>query len=481
MIKRLTLTLLLVSMLLAACGPNNTPDAKSTPTDVSAPRPTLRIPKATLALPTDAPFSPATLRGVRVNLWHGLDGKTGATLSRMAAEFSQKNEWGVQVDVISQKNLSSLNEALSTVIRTPQQPDLILALPENAQGWDAQGLVADLAPYVRHSTLGLSADDIKDIPAAFWQQGQVGARQLSAPAMRSGRFLFYNVSFAKTLGFTAPPLNADDFRKQACAANASWKADDDQTNDYLGGLITEDVITDIDAPWTAYAWLKSQDGDVYTDKKYAFLTPENQKALEFLADLRNNDCIWPWHFALDTSNDEALDVHKKMLFDGALATHKALFMAGSLPDLSRQRAAFAGSTDQWTVIPFPGATPAIVVYGPDYIMLKSDTPRQWAAWLFIRWMLMPENQARWARETSLFPMRISAVGLLDNIRNANPQWAAAFDLLPQAKTYPQSPLWSKARLVLGDGFFQLFQLNPTASDVSRTLKMMDGTVDELGK
>ena len=467
MIKRPILTLLLLSMLLAACAPNVVllhPEADTTPTQLAAPKPTLHIPSATAVSATEIPFSPASLSGVRVTLWHGLDGQTGATLSRMAAEFSQKNEWGVQVNVVSQKNLSSLAQAADAVMRTPQQPDLLLALPENAQGWDTQGLVTDLTPYVKHAKLGLSADEIKDIPAAFWRQDQLGQRQLSAPAMRSGRFLFYNVSFAKALGFTAPPASADDFRKQACAANASWKTDTDQTNDGFGGLVIENAMTDIDSPWTAYAWLRSQGSDVYTDGNFAFLTPENQSALGFLTGLRNDGCAW---LSVATAGDEAL------------AVHKALFVAGSLQNLRSQRAAFAGLTDQWTVIPFPGITPAIVVYGPDYIVLKSDAPHQWASWLFIRWMLSPENQARWARETSLFPMRISAVDLLDNIRNANPQWAAAFDLLPQAKIYPQSPLWSKARLVLGDGFFQLFQLNPTENDVTQTLKLMDSTVEEL--
>jgi hypothetical protein len=93
-------------------------------------------------------------------------------------------------------------------------------------------------------------------------------------------------------------------------------------------------------------------------------------------------------------------------------------------------------------------------------------------------MLAPEQQLRWSRETGTFPMRTSVMEQL-NIRSANPQWAAAFDLLPQAKTYPQTALWSKARLVLGDGFFQLFQLNPSADDVSEILQIMENTVKEL--
>lgn len=463
--RQLTLIFLLLSIVLTACSP-----ATASPTPRSIPtvkrQPPTRTPEPIPAAPTEMPLSPNTLSGVRVKLWHGLDGLTAATLNRMAFDFSQKNEWGIQVDVVSQKNLSQLVQATDAALRESNQPDIAVALPENAQGWDAQGLVTDLYSYIHHSKLGLSTDEIKDIPAAFWKQDQIGNKQLGLPAARSGRFLFYNVSFAKALGFTTAPVSADDFHKQACAANASWKADTDLTNDGFGGLVIENAMLDIDSPWTAYAWLRAQGGDVFADGKYAFFAPENQSTLNFLAGLRNEGCAW---LSSATSSTEAL------------AAHKALFVAGSLQSLRAQRAAFAGLTDQWTVIPFPGATPAIVTYGPDYVVLKSTAQRQLAAWLFIRWMLSPENQARWARETTLFPARTSALALLDNIRSANPQWVAAFDLLPQAKIYPQSSLWSKARLVLGDGFFQLFESNPSQSDVIRTLHLMDDTVADLSK
>lgn len=462
--RKLTLGFLLISILLAACTPTSAP----TPTNVSTPRqrPT-DLPQPIPDTPTEPPLGGTdTLKGVHVTLWHGLDGLTGATLSRLAFEFSQKNEWGIQVDIVSQKNLTLLVQSTDEALRAVHPPDIAVALPENAQGWAAQHLVTDLAPYMHNSQVGLSDDEIKDIPAAFLQQDQVGASQWGLPAARTARFLLYNASFAKELGFTTPPASADDFRKQACAANAFWKTDKDQTNDGFGGLVIENEMSDIDAPWTAYAWLRAQGGDVFTDGQYAFFGDANQTTLNFLAGLRNDGCAW---LSIATSSAEAL------------AAHKALFAAGSLQNLKVQRAAFAGLPDVWTVIPFPGATPAIVAYGPDYVVFNSTEQRQLAAWLFIRWMLSPEIQARWARETSTFPMRTSTLALLDNIHNANPQWAAAFDLLPQAKTYPQSPLWSKARLVLGDGFFQLFQSNPSASDVIRTLHLMDDTVKDLGQ
>jgi ABC-type glycerol-3-phosphate transport system substrate-binding protein len=472
--RLIALTFLLVCILLTACSPSvilltrePKPTLTSAPTLV--PPTAAPTPKPTPVPGTKLGVGPDTLRGVTVSLWHGLDGESGALLAQMANEFSQTNSWGILMDVLSQKNQSLLVQAVETALPSPEHPDIVLAFPEHAQAWDQ---VADLTPYVANPDYGFSSAEIADVPSAFWKQGQVAhrtstssvQRQLSVPAVRTARFLFYNVSFAKDLGFTAPPASADDFRKQACAANASWKTDKDQTNDGYGGWVLDNPVSDSDAPWTAYAWLRALGGEVYAGEQYNFSTPENQSALAFLAQVRSDGCAW---LSSAPSNYEAL------------TNHKALFAAGSLQNLRSQRAAFAGSPDQWTVIAFPGAAPAIVAYGPDYIVLKSSETRQLAAWLFIRWMLSPENQARWVRGTGLFPMRNSTVALLDNIRNANPQWTAAMDLLPQARTYPQDVTWPKARLVLGDGFFQLFQLNPTANDVTRTLKEMDTTLQSL--
>ncbi len=465
--RRLALTLLLTSLLLSACAPTvilltREPEATSTelptPEPSATPAPT-QIPGAKLGIGPDA------LRGVSVTVWHGLDGESGALFAQMAAEFSLSNSWGIKVQVTAQKNMQLLGASVDSVLGTPEYPDVVLALPEQALAWNARGVVTDLTPYLSHAQFGFSTAEIDDFPAAFLKQGEIGAQRLGVPAVRTARFLLYNVSFAKELGFTAPPQTAEDFRKQACAANASWKTDTVQTNDGYGGWVLDNPVTDTDAPWTAYAWLRAFGGDVYADGKYKFSTPENQFALDSLAELRSDGCAW---LSSATTNAEAL------------AGRKALFSAGSLEGLREQRAAFASSPDQWTVIPFPGKDPTIMAYGPDYVILKSSEVRQLAAWLFVRWMLSPENQARWARETGLFPLRSSAIDLLQNIRTANPQWAAAVDLLPRAKIYPQAASWRKARLILGDGFFALFQpLTPAADGAAVVLDEMDATLQDL--
>jgi ABC-type glycerol-3-phosphate transport system substrate-binding protein len=461
---RLALALLLLAGLLSACAPtvltrdlSGAATGDSTPEPVSTPSPT-PVPNAKFGVGPDA------LRDVSVTVWHGLDGEAGSLFTQLAAEFSLTNSWGIKVDVTGQKNMQLLGESVDAALRTPHYPDLVLALPEQALAWDAQGVVTDLTPYFSHPQFGFSSAEIDDIPAAFLKQAEIGARRLSVPAARTARFLFYNTSFAKELGFNAAPRSADDFRAQACAANASWKTDQDETNDGYGGWVLDNPTVDINAPWTAYAWLRAFGGDVYADGQYTFSSPTNQFALDSLAELRGDGCAW-----LSTAAGNA----------EALANRRALFAAGSLDGLAEQRLAFAGSPDLWTVIAFPGKNPAIVVYGPDYVILKSSEAHQLAAWLFVRWMLSPENQARWTRETGLFPLRSSAIEMLSNIRSANPQWAAAVDLLPLAKIYPQAASWRTARLVLGDGFFALFQLGTSSDGGAQVLDEMDTTLQDL--
>ena len=117
----------------------------------------------------------------------------------------------------------TLSDAITTSITSGGKPDLVAALPEQVLAWEAAGAVVDLNPYVSDPTWGLKSSEIADIPAVFWAQDSVGGRRLGVPAQRSTDLLFYNKTWAHELGFTHPPATADEFRQQACAANASFQ------------------------------------------------------------------------------------------------------------------------------------------------------------------------------------------------------------------------------------------------------------------
>ncbi len=455
--------LLLSAILLGACTPTVTlltGEPAASPTVVaSIPMPPPAVSSTLVPPPTRAPdlgISPSALQGVEVVVWHGWDGSSASLFAQLAAEFSLSNRWGVKVRVAPQQNLSLLAAAMDKALPLAEYPDLVVALPEQLLGW--KPALADLTPYVSQPDLGL---DQEDFPPAFWEQSWVDGVRYGLPAARSARFLFYNLGFARDLGFETAPQTLDEFRKQACAANAFWKQDADLTNDGYGGL-----ALDVSPAWqTPYSWLAVSGGQVFGDGELLFNTPENLAALEFVSKLRAADCAWP---SASASNFEHL------------VARRALFITGNLGDLAEQQAAFAvsASTDKWTVLPFPGEQPGIVAYGPDYAVLKSDPARQLAAWLFLRWMLEPQNQARWAEETGLFPVRTSALELLKSERSVNPQWSAALDLIPLSKSYPQTAQWKLANRVLADGFMAYFKSFPNTA-LEEVLTAMDVTFEEL--
>jgi hypothetical protein len=110
--------------------------------------------------------------------------------------------------------------------------------------------------------------------------------------------------------------------------------------------------------------------------------------------------------------------------------------------------------------------------------LQSNESRQFAAWMFIRWMLETQNQVRWSHSTGLLPVTIPAGKILEADKTVTPQWAAALDLIPQASLYPQTGDWLLADKVLADGFSAYFRSFPNGS-LAGVLGMMDATIWDL--
>ncbi len=453
--RSLTLSLpavlgLLAALILSACAPS-TPSAVSTSSlppaaaETSTPSP---IPLPTLSV------DPASLRGVSLHVWHAFGGETAQLFEEHAALFNAYNEWGIIVTPSGYGDYLTLAEAMQSAIEAGGTPHLVVALPEQALAWQSLGLTADIAPYLGDPAYGLESGAAEDIPAAFWTQA-------GFPAQRSARYLFYNKTWAQELGFSAPPQTPDEFRQQACAANAAFRADADPQNDGYGGWI-------VDTHWqTTYSWVLALGGEVTDGNAYQFRTDPNLAALEFLKGLYDDACAW-----LTTADTPF----------AAFAERKALFVTGDLgdaplTDLAMQNAA---SSDEWTLIPFPGVEgEALVAYGPDYIILRSSDVEQLAAWLFIRWMAAPERQARWVETTDLLPLRASVLEMIAPYRAAAPQWDEAVSYLPLAQGTPQLASWGQARYLLEDGLNFIFQADLPLEGLPPVLDEMQSMAEEL--
>ncbi len=458
---------LALALILSACAP---PVPAETP--VPAPERTAvptPSPEETAAAPTPVStlgVAPDALRGIEVVVWHALEGPAGELFDRQVAEFNRQNPWGVTVRSRLFRSYNELDEQVDLTMSTLEQPGLVIALPEQIMAWDLQGQVVELTPYLVDAFWGYSEAELADFPAVYLDQDRAGDRQLGMPAQRSSRFLFYNQSWARELGFSSAPSRAGEFETQACAANLSFRTDADALNDGFGGWVVDGD------PQTALSWLYAFGGSAGPDSEagYAFQSNENRKALEYVKGLYDRNCAW-----LTLTGTSRYDV---------FAARKALFVSGTLSDIPAQSRAMvaAANSDEWTLIPYPGDQGiGQVVYGPSYTLLESVQIEQVAAWLFVRWMLEPERQPAWVEASGLLPLRASAFAELESYRRSHPQWEAAASLIPQGQVIPRRPSWRVVKFVLGDAFWSLFRMNRPLEDIPAVLEEIDLTAQELSQ
>ena len=451
----------LTALMLCSCLPAG-PAISGKPTATMPPTTAGPSPTATSTAHPAIQVTPAALQGVTLQVWQAFSGPAGQLFSQGVAEFNSTNSWGLNVVSSGYGDYTSLAEAVSGTFGSTQVPDLVVALPEQTSGWSTAGRVVDLTPFLSDPTWGLGSAALQDIPAVFWSE-PAGTPHFGIPAERSEHFLFYNETWAHELGFTSPPQTAAEFQQQACAANASFLLDSDPSNDGYGGWV-------VDSSWqTIYSWLLAFGGGVVTDGGYRFDTPQNLAALEFLKGLYDDHCAW-----ISTA-DTPLN---------AFAGRLALFISGDLAEvpLVSQAMSAANNHDDWTVLPFPGEQrEAVASYGPDYTVLTTTPVHELAAWVFIRWLLSPQEQARWVETTGLLPLRSSSIPLLQSYPTSSEQWLAAVNEQSSAQTVPSLASWDSLRYVLADGTNTIFQTNTPQGQISFVLDEMDTMAQELGR
>lgn len=455
---RLLTVLLLAALWVSACGPGRSTPVPDSTASAAA------VTEALSDTPTHTPpieVDPAALRGVELRVWHAFSGEALPLFTAQAAQFAAVNEWGLRVTATAYGDYAALFAAVQEALAAGEAPDLVAALPEQALAWDASGRVVDLNPYVGDPVWGPGSEAVADVPSLFWAQDVVGGKRLGVPAQRSARFLFYNQTWAHELGFDSPPGTAQDFRQQACAANASFRLDASPQNDGYGGWV-------VDSNWqTVYSWLLAFGGGAPQGGAYAFQSDPNLAALEFLKGLFDENCAWV-----------SLAPASADLF----ARRTALFVSGDLAEVPLVTGAMSRleNDDEWTVLPFPGTEgSALTAYGPSYTLLVSTPERQLAAWLFARWLLSSEIQAQWVEATGMFPLRLSAVEMVRPFRSVYPQWDAALADLALARGTPPLASWRKARYLLEDGLTFIFRTNVPLEQIPSVLEEMDAMAEEF--
>jgi multiple sugar transport system substrate-binding protein len=440
------------------------PTATSQPaTATSTPRP------SQTPLPTEVSvlkLDPGLLKGVKLSFIHPWSGTLGQAVERITTEFNNENIWGVKVEIIAAGSSGEAFNHVNASLENGKQPQIAAVPPEHIAAWsENKDLVVDLGPFINDAEWGIKPEEIKDFNPQIWNQTILEGRQTGIPAQRYLQLIIYNQTWAEELGFREIPQSPDQFRDQVCAATHANLTDKNKEKIGTGGYI---VTTD---PNTQMAWMSAFDLDysqISGEKEYHFEQPAAEKSFSFLRQLFDKSCAW---------------LSRNPLPFDYFAQRQTIAYATTMLDLPEQEAALkaAGSSDRWTVIPFPGpeSKPIVLQNGLNYVLLKSNPPEELAAWLFLRWLMLPRNQIKMIEASGSLPLSQSASDGLSDYRDQHPQWASAISLLDKSKIIPVQPSWRLVKGILEDAAWQLFQ--PTLQPIPDILKQLDETIPEVIK
>ncbi len=454
--------LIVLILMLAACQPAGTATPEVPTTTAKSPS-LVKTSAPTLTPIPDIAVDTAKLDQLQIRILHPWTEDTGVMMTQLVDQFNQTNQWGIFVIEIAPGSAGLAQEKYRELLLDKQSPDVLVMSPSQLMHSDSvYGNVLDLNPYVQSAKFGLFPEEQEDFLPAFWNESLAQGKRFGVPAQRTTEMLFYNVTWAKELGFTNPPATWAAFREQVCAANASMRKDADPVDDGLGGwIINTNALTTL-------SWLRTFGSDPVQETEAQFLSVESEEAFSALLKLSTDSCAWL------SRQPQPYDY---------FTNRQALMYSGSMQDLRKQthNNTRLESEDEWIVLPYPpGAREAFVLTeGVDYGITTSTDVRQLAAWLFVRWLSTPNQQAWFLRSSGTLPLGEAVLPLVSDLEEDYPVWGDAVAFSDLAVTLPVSKELDIIKTVVEDGGWQLFKTGLKSDAIQTLLSQIDMTIAEM--
>ncbi len=410
---------------------------------------------ATAPAATKPPAPTATLRppavtaapgAIRINVWHHFSAPEQVEMmQRFADEFNAKNPQ-YYVVVTMQGTTGDIGRKVNAAITAGALPEIATGNPGDVFDWNTSGAVVALDDYIKDAKDGLTADQLTDmtmkVPNGELFFDQVGGKTLGVSPGRSMSVLYYNADMLKAAGFNDPPATWDDFDK-ICAAVTKG-------DNYCFAISSPSVETSVFA-----SWVFSRGGTYVSpdEKKATFDDAAGVDSLMWLKNLVSKG--WAKTPSTTTRGDQA-----------DFGNGKLAFTFGSSAGLPFYADGVAGRKEgpfQWSIAPYPAGPKGkqiVDFFGPSMAVLKTTPDKQRGAWLFVKFMLQPQNLVEFGLRLSYFPATKTARDTIvamdaDKVKGTNarialvlPQFKKAIGFIPMGVREPISPAWQGARAII---------------------------------
>ncbi|MGC9333034.1 MAG: extracellular solute-binding protein [Anaerolineae bacterium] len=454
------LAILVVPMLLTACGPTAEP--------TSAPEPTQAEVQPTEALeePTAAPEEPETAgpyddvdpTGATVLWWHQHTKERAEGLNEMVAEFNETNEWGITVNAEYAGGYSEIYDKMIAAIAADDptlMPNLTVGYANQVAKYQLTDALVDMDYFVDSPKWGLTEEEIADFPKGIFEADVSpvfgdGHFRMGFPPNRSMEVMYYNQDWLTELGYDGPPKTWDEFAEMVCAAT-------DPDAGTIGYEISTDASRFASLVFSRHGTYFLEDGS-----SFDFLNDTVKESMAFMKDLYDQGCIGLMAEAYGDQTD--------------FGNYKTLFTIGSTSGVPYYDSAVkSGEQGEfvWGVAALPymdgGDEPVMNLYGASVSVPVTTPEQELASWLFVKWFTEPEQNARWAKISGYFPTRISAADAMTDYMEANPVYAQGFELMPYSTYEAQwCACYEEVRRMMEDAYSAILD----GADIDSTLAQL---------
>ncbi len=355
---------------------------------------------------------------VKVRFWHAMSGKRIDLLKGMAADFN-KTHPGITVEA---QYIGSYNETLNKTIaavKAGNAPHIFQLYEVGTRGMIDAGMIIPIGDLAKPEEV-----DWGDYVDAVMSYYTVDGKLYSMPFNSSTPILFYNKTLFKKAGLdpNTPPDTWNEVRE-------------------MGKKIMDSGAAEAGITWNLHSWYFEEwhavqnallvnhgNGREGRATKVLFDGPAGVQIIKWWTDLEKDKIF------LNTGR--GWSNHRKAFISG-----QAAMMISSTSDVTQMTEAF--NTKGWELgtgfLPRPDSVPRQgVIIGGGTLWLTKDHPRNEieAAWEFLKWISMPKQQVTWHKGTGYFPIRKSAMKMLEEEGwyKQFPNYKVAFDQLLQSKT-----------------------------------------------
>jgi multiple sugar transport system substrate-binding protein len=375
---------------------------------------------------------------VVIEFWHSMSFAQGRAVNEMVDRFNRSQD-RYYVRAIYQGHYNALNQKLIASLYARRNPALSQVYPSWTERFYRYGYLEPVERFLEEDP-GFRAelDDFFEVmlAEATLISSRTGEKQLvTLPFNKSVYVVQANWTRMEQLGWKEPPKTREEFARLAEQLTVRAEGAARPT---VHGFAVRGTIEDFTVQVMAAdgGLVNEQTGEILVD------SPKAIESLRFLTSLIRPEGGSPTGYVESGWLSNVLGSELIGMYIASTASFP--FNDGAV-----------GNKFIWRAFPVPSATPGkparTLMQGTNVAIYQNLSPEERAAaWAFVKFMVSPEENARWAAATNYMPVRRATleVPLFAEVMEKNVSYANSVGTLETATFEPRLIYWDSVRSVL---------------------------------